>query len=382
MFFFFNHNTELFKESTSDEDVNILIGVNGSGKSSYLNELGRYHISKGKTVVAIANTIYDKFDFKGKKAQILRSSTGKNIAKHSIRQVLKILERGDSKAFFNLGNVFNYINLIPVIEFKINDLNQEFREILISSELFNEEEREDLFYFLNRSYDNYLRENESKFILNLDNKDFDSSRNVFFLKVLNFESKLKKVKILKSIDITLFKKNDAFPLEKASSGELTLMTSLIFLSVNINDNTVILIDEPENSLHPKWQIEYVKKITDLFYFYQPKIIIATHSPLIINGAELSIKKVNIFKGKSFNEFYKQEKELKNVEEIYKGYFDVTTPQNRYLSQFIIEKFNLLSEHKLTHSDFKNIINDLIDNSYDDSQKNAFKGILELANNFS
>jgi predicted ATPase len=251
MFFFFNQNTELLEKSTSDEDVNILIGVNGSGKSTYLNELGRYHISQGKTVVAIANTIYDKFDFKGKKVKILRSSIGKNIAKHSIRQVLKILEREDSKAFFNLRNVFNYINLVPRIEFKINDLNLEFREILINSEFFNAEEREDLLYFLNRSYDNYLIENENKFILNLDNKDFDSSRNVFFLKILNFESKLKKVKILRSIDITLFKENDSFRLEKASSGELTLMTSLIFLSVNINDNTVILIDEPENSLHPK-----------------------------------------------------------------------------------------------------------------------------------
>jgi predicted ATPase len=382
MFFFFYEHPELLEKSSSDEDVNILVGINGSGKSTYLNELARHHIGRGKTVIAIANTIYDKFDFKGKKAKVLRSSVGKNIAKHSIKQVLKILERGDSKAYFNLFNVFNYINLIPRIEFKIYDLNPEFRDIIINSEYFTLEEREDLLYFLNRSHDYYLGENENIFILSFANKDFDSTRNIFFLKILHLESKLKKIKVLKSIGITLFKENEDFPLDKASSGELTLIASLIFLSVNIDDNTVILIDEPENSLHPKWQIEYVKKITELFYFYQPKIVIATHSPLIINGAELNLKNINIFKGKSFAEFYKQDKDLKNVEEIYEGYFDLSTPENRFLSQHIINKFNLLSERKLTYWDFENIINELIKNSFDEKQKDAFKGILELANKYS
>lgn len=383
MFFFQNNqNIELFESSKSDEDVNILVGINGSGKSSYLNELAKYHLNKGKTVIAVANTIYDKFTIKGRKAKLLKTSRGRNIAKYSVKEVIKVLEKEDSKGFFNLSNVFNYINFESRIEFKINNLNPDFRDLIINTEIFNKDEIEELLFFLNRFYENSFIENEGIFVLDFQYHNFDPHRNIFFFKILNFENKLRKIKVLKNIEITLFKESNSFPLNHASSGELTLIASLIYISSNIDDNSVILIDEPENSLHPKWQVEYVKKLSELFYFYQPKIIIATHSPLIINGAELNIKNVNIFKGLFFGEFNKQNKDLKNVEEIYESYFDVTTPESRYISQFVIQKFNLLSEDKILYSDFQNILNGLIQNSYDKQQKQALDGILELALKYS
>lgn len=384
MFFFYNNqNIDLLENSRSDEDVNILVGINGSGKSTYLNEIAKHHLRRGKTVIAVANTIYDKFTIKGARAKLLKSSHGKNIAKHSIKEVIKVLESENMKAFFNLSNVFNYINLQPKIEFTINNLKPNFREILINASVFDQEEIEDLLYFLNRSYDYSLIENEGKFILDFDKKnEFDAYRNAFFLKILNYESKLKKLKILKDIDITIFKNNYSFPLNHASSGELTLIASLMYISVNITDDSIILIDEPENSLHPKWQVDYVKKLSELFYFYQPKIIIATHSPLVINGAELNITNVNIFKGTSHGKFNKQNKDLKNVEEIYDNYFDLTTPENRFISQFVIEKFNLLSAGEISYTHFQNMLYDLIKNSYDDQQKQALNGILELASKYS
>lgn len=384
MFFYQNNNNEeLFESSKSDEDVSILVGINGSGKSTYLNEIAKYHLYNGKTVIAIANTIYNKFTIKGAKAKLFKTSRGKSIAKHSIKEVINVLENDNVKAFSNLSNVFKYINFQSRIEFKINNLNPDFREMIIHTDIFTNEQREDLLYFLNRSYHYSLIENENKFILAFgSNNDFDAYKNVFFLKILNYEAKLRKLKVLSNIEITLFKENNSFPLNHASSGELTLIASLMYISVNINDNTVILIDEPENSLHPKWQVEYVKKLSELFYFYQPKIIIATHSPLIINGAELNIKNVNIFKGLSYGEFNKQNADLKNVEEIYEDYFDLTTPKNRFISQLVIEKFNLLSEGEITYANFQNILYELIQNSYDNEQIQALKGILELSVKYS
>lgn len=85
----------------------------------------------------------------------------------------------------------------------------------------------------------------------------------------------------------------------ASSGELALITSIVYISTVISERTVILIDEPENSLHPKWQKQFVQILFDIFYFFQPKIIIATHSPLIVNGAELFTKDPKIFKADNF-----------------------------------------------------------------------------------
>ena len=55
-----------------------------------------------------------------------------------------------------------------------------------------------------------------------------------------------------------------------------------------SNNSIILIDEPELSLHPKWQqriIEVYKKIGE-----NNQIILATHSPHILG----SVSNENIF----------------------------------------------------------------------------------------
>jgi len=50
----------------------------------------------------------------------------------------------------------------------------------------------------------------------------------------------------------------------------------------INLSGIVIIDELDNHLHPKWQRDFVKKLTDIF----PKIqfIVSTHSPIPLLGA--------------------------------------------------------------------------------------------------
>lgn len=74
-----------------------------------------------------------------------------------------------------------------------------------------------------------------------------------------------------------------FDITGLSSGEKQLFLralSLKFLEVN---NSVILIDEPEISLHPQWQ----RKIIDVYESIgeNNQFIIATHSPHIIGNIE-------------------------------------------------------------------------------------------------
>jgi predicted ATPase len=49
------------------------------------------------------------------------------------------------------------------------------------------------------------------------------------------------------------------------------------------DNAFILIDEPETSLHPKWQKKYVQYLRDVFDGLDIQFFIATHSPYILQG---------------------------------------------------------------------------------------------------
>jgi len=90
-------------------------------------------------------------------------------------------------------------------------------------------------------------------------------------------------------NITLFTNSsgDEFDINELSSGEKQLFLRTLAIKMLNPENSIILIDEPELSLHPKWQqriVDVYKKIGK-----NNQIIIATHSPHILG----SVKKENI-----------------------------------------------------------------------------------------
>lgn len=69
-----------------------------------------------------------------------------------------------------------------------------------------------------------------------------------------------------------------------SNGE----TAFNYFKTKLKDNTLYCLDEPENSLSPKIQLELVKLIEDMARYFGCQFIIATHSPflLAIRGAKI------------------------------------------------------------------------------------------------
>ena len=90
-------------------------------------------------------------------------------------------------------------------------------------------------------------------------------------------------------NITLFTNSagDKFDINELSSGEKQLFLRTLAIKMLNPENSIILIDEPELSLHPKWQ----QKIVDVYRKIgkNNQIIIATHSPHILG----SVRKENI-----------------------------------------------------------------------------------------
>jgi hypothetical protein len=69
-----------------------------------------------------------------------------------------------------------------------------------------------------------------------------------------------------------------------SSGQLQMLNNLLNLSLCVKDDTLVLIDEPENSLHPEWQRDYISLLRrSLACAKRCHIVIATHSPLVASG---------------------------------------------------------------------------------------------------
>jgi predicted ATP-binding protein involved in virulence len=81
------------------------------------------------------------------------------------------------------------------------------------------------------------------------------------------------------------KKGDIFPIKDISTGERTLFTKILSLYLSEIKDSVILIDEPELSLHPAWQNRVLKLYENFANKNNCQIIIATHSPHIIGSAK-------------------------------------------------------------------------------------------------
>lgn len=88
--------------------------------------------------------------------------------------------------------------------------------------------------------------------------------------------------------INVVKRGSAFGLADSSSGETHLLCQFIGIMADIRSGSLILIDEPENSSHPDWQMNYVGWLREIFKEYRDcHFIIATHSPLILANMKAS-----------------------------------------------------------------------------------------------
>lgn len=123
--------------------------------------------------------------------------------------------------------------------------------------------------------------------------DIDLSNKPKDKKFLSALELLSEYDLIELSDVQFKKRNsnEEFLLSEASSGELSLLFTMSSIAGEIENNSLILIDEPELSLHPGWQLGFLDLLQNTFSNYKDcHFIIATHSPNLIS----SISKHNSF----------------------------------------------------------------------------------------
>jgi predicted ATP-dependent endonuclease of OLD family len=94
---------------------------------------------------------------------------------------------------------------------------------------------------------------------------------------------LRDLEIFSVDNISLRKAGSQFKFEQASSGEYHLLTSFLGIISRIEDNSLILIDEPEISLHPNWQMQYMEVLNSVFENFKTcHFIVASHSHFLVS----------------------------------------------------------------------------------------------------
>lgn len=73
------------------------------------------------------------------------------------------------------------------------------------------------------------------------------------------------------------------PINKLSSGEQNLLVLCYRLVFELEQNSLVMVDEPENSLHMSWLENLLSDYIEIASHTGCQIILATHSPIFIHG---------------------------------------------------------------------------------------------------
>jgi predicted ATPase len=182
--------------------------------------------------------------------------------------------------------------------------------------------------------------------------DFEK-QNKDALDKLKIISKLTQFGIASPRDLLLFRdEDDEIRLAEASSGELVITTIILGIANAIQKNSLILIDEPEISLHPAWQQTFLRLLLEAFAeFKSCHFIIATHSPLIVSEASDFDADVISMSAESDIDFIQNDSAHRSIEQVMLETFKVPTVNNRYLLERLTDLTKLAATHKITPEQF-------------------------------
>ena len=195
------------------------------------------------------------------------NGSGKSTALNVIAEKIE----ASRDTIFNKSNFFkDYVDMCDMDEVKA----AEIKRIITSDDVFD--------YILNLRNLNEGIDNKRE---NLFGDYLDAKYSGFKMKSLEDYEELKKVNSARSKTMSKFiRKNLMSNVRLYSNGE----SAYRYFIEKITENGLYILDEPENSLSPKRQIELMSFIEDSARFFGCQFIISTHSPflLAIKGAKI------------------------------------------------------------------------------------------------
>ena len=361
-----------------------LVGPNGAGKSSCLRNMA-LELRGRKNVIAISNTVYDRFTgLHG--LNRLSAAKGPNVPAQAIKRAISSLSDKEYPSFSSISSILKYCGYSDAVGLSVR------RGKRWSSEIYpgDLEERG----IPGSDYDDIqraftlARRLESETVSWIEFEFFGDSFQASFLSqyltILRWEAELRKLKIVRSVDVLLQSiDRKTVPIRRASSGQLTLLATTVFLATEVSREAVILIDEPENSLHPKWQSEYLENILVGSGYMEPNVVIATHAPLVVlGGVRAGRRDSQVYRvfGEELEpiDTGELEREPDSIEELLWEAFETITPANHFLSRSLSSSLEQLKAGKISINEFDSIVTSFKGASFDEKQTDFLDAVQELA----
>lgn len=189
---------------------------------------------------------------------------------------------------------------------------------------------------------------------------YDKMRNTLneILSTINLQIEFSRLDKDKEIYFKNYQSNE-IKLKNLSDGEKKIITKVFPLFISPIKNSVILIDEPESSLHPNWQNEIINLYTKIAEKNNNQIIIATHSPHIVSAVENKYVKVLVNENNTIKVIDISSKSFgRKVDEILLDIFKVNGLRTPIIETKLKELKDLLFQNQMNTNEFNLLLNEL------------------------
>lgn len=421
-----------YDAAESTNTFTVIVGKNGIGKSRLLAELTNMSIGAGwhPKIIAVSTSPFDKFPssrrrngvsnntyrYVGMRSEgIYQASSAVSLISSAAKGLLEKLSNFNRN--HDLEAVFESLSFYPVVDFVLKpgylktsvdnydvsrvegtslaielrrldrdygiQIDERYFDLLQTLPLRRRLEVSDSMVKINEVLQHRraleLKANFADSLLSIDGRDADSS----YIRAIIV---LMDVGLMRLMDLRLQKKNfGELSLKKASSGEQCLLVLILGIAGHITDGALILIDEPEISLHPRWQEEFMILLTTSFAGYRDcQFVVATHSPQVIarlKGAGCYITSLSKRELYSAEQFHDKSADFQLAE-----LFDAPGIMNEYISRLA---FNLLAKVKYSkkldeasHEELKRLLEFDAQLEQDDPVKELIHSVAKLCETYA
>ena len=272
-----------------------------------------------KRVIASATTITDKYVAKSTEIYRYKGLRNENNPSYSgtrtmVRKTVdSLLGSLDSKFGFRdeLCELLTHLGMQPRLELSYNlrykhvfvreDMTGfELQHIFEHQDQFFEKRKTKLWGSFNfekmRDEDIHKLDVLAAFYARLAHRGYDDGRQLLRYDLLDECGRVSEdreaLKIMSQLDLLsypslrVYKNEGNFVFEQSSSGESSLLCQMVSIMSDLEPNSLVLIDEPESSSHPNWQINYIGWLKRIFRRYNNcHFIISTHSHFMLTDLE-------------------------------------------------------------------------------------------------
>ena len=295
-----------FENNNNVLDLVVLAGENGSGKTRVLESI-YYYFEMLRSKVVSLELFYEKNE--NEVLDNLMSTEGLTEIEKEMQKDIEYVDCLRNIKYYNqdykeggnqninskiISQSFEKLKIFPKIIYVPTEIN--FQKMNAASTTLIQEYKfinivdtnliKDIPSYIATKIISEMLKNKNEKVGDIQNKVFDEINEIF--ETLGIEVKIEDIsQDGRNIPIFTNSSGDKFDINELSSGEKQLFLRTLAIKMLNPENSIILIDEPELSLHPKWQ----QRIVDVYRKIgkNNQIIIATHSPHVLG----SVKKENI-----------------------------------------------------------------------------------------